>query len=125
MARPRRDQQLSSIDDAVCDERTVHLVTARSVRASLPQGQSLTGMADLFSAPGDPTRLRIVAALAHNMMCVGDLATAIGPTESAVSHHLWLLRSPGFAAQDVVGASSSIPSMIDTARVSIARRLTM
>ncbi|MEA2523961.1 MAG: ArsR family transcriptional regulator, lead/cadmium/zinc/bismuth-responsive transcriptional, partial [Thermomicrobiales bacterium] len=62
---------------------------------ALPTGQVLGGLADLFAALGDPTRLRIVAALAGGELCVCDLAATVGQTESAVSHHLRLLRSLG------------------------------
>jgi ArsR family transcriptional regulator len=49
-------------------------------------------LAELFKALGDPTRLRLIAALAAGEQCVGDLATALAMTESAVSHQLRTLR---------------------------------
>src|SRR5262249_7832580 len=51
--------------------------------------------AELFAALGDPTRLRIVAALANRELCVCDLAATIGQSESAVSHQLRNLRALG------------------------------
>ncbi len=42
---------------------------------------------------GDPTRVRMLEALAPGEMCVGDLARRIGITGSAVSHQLRLLRT--------------------------------
>ena len=44
---------------------------------------------------GDPTRLRLVAALAGRELCVCDLAATVGLSESAVSHQLRLLRARG------------------------------
>ena len=41
---------------------------------------------------GDVTRVRILDALATGELCVCDLATLLGLTESAVSHQLRLLR---------------------------------
>ena len=41
----------------------------------------------------DTNRLRILSILAAQEMCVGDLATALGMNESAVSHQLRTLRS--------------------------------
>lgn len=49
-------------------------------------------LAQLFKALGDPTRLRLIAALAAGEQCVGDLATSLAMTESAVSHQLRTLR---------------------------------
>jgi DNA-binding transcriptional ArsR family regulator len=49
-------------------------------------------LADTFKALGDPTRLRLVAALATEELCVCDLATLLGVSQSAVSHSLRTLR---------------------------------
>ena len=46
----------------------------------------------MLKALGDPSRLRIVSALAGGEMCVCDLAAYTGLSESAVSHHLRRLR---------------------------------
>ncbi len=50
-------------------------------------------MAETFRVLGDPTRIRILDALGTGEVCVNDLATAIGISESAVSHQLRLLRT--------------------------------
>jgi DNA-binding transcriptional ArsR family regulator len=50
-------------------------------------------LADTFAVLGDPTRVRLVDALAHGELCVSDLADLVSLTESAVSHQLRLLRS--------------------------------
>ena len=49
-------------------------------------------LAELFRALSDPSRVRIVSALAEREMNVGALAAAVGLSESAVSHHLHGLR---------------------------------
>jgi DNA-binding transcriptional ArsR family regulator len=54
---------------------------------------ALEGLTEIFRVLGDPTRLRILDALSRGELCVGDLATQLGVTESAVSHQLRLLRS--------------------------------
>lgn len=95
MARPRKRDQLVVSTDLTCDDRVVHVDAVRAARATLPSGPTLAGLADLFAALGDPTRLRIVAALADRELCVCDLAATIGQTESAVSHHLRTLRTLG------------------------------
>jgi ArsR family transcriptional regulator, lead/cadmium/zinc/bismuth-responsive transcriptional repressor len=95
MPRPRKRDQLADVSDLVCDDRVVHVETVRAARAALPVGATLAGVAEVFAALGDPTRLRIVAALAHAELCVCDLAATVGQTESAVSHQLRLLRALG------------------------------
>lgn len=95
MARPRKIDQLAPAADLVCDDRIVHVVAVRAARAALPGRNTLAGLADVFAALSDPTRLRIVAALARQELCVCDLAAAIGTSESAVSHQLRGLRSLG------------------------------
>ncbi len=49
-------------------------------------------LADTFRILGDPTRVRIVDALAEGELCVCDIAEQVGISESAVSHQLRLMR---------------------------------
>ncbi len=49
-------------------------------------------MARTFQALADPTRVRILAALAQEERCVGALASLLGMSPSAVSHQLRYLR---------------------------------
>jgi DNA-binding transcriptional ArsR family regulator len=53
---------------------------------------SALALADTFKVLGDPTRIRILDALSHSELCVYDIASRVGLTESAVSHQLRLLR---------------------------------
>src|ERR1051325_9502480 len=50
----------------------------------------LTG---IFRVLGDPTRVRILDVLSRSEVCVQDLASTLGLSQSAVSHQLRLLRS--------------------------------
>jgi len=50
-------------------------------------------MTEFLGFLADPNRLRILSILAEQEMCVGDLATAVGMNESAVSHQLRTLRT--------------------------------
>lgn len=54
--------------------------------------EAITRVADTFRLLGDPTRVRILDALAPGELCVCDLAALLGLTQSAVSHQLRLLR---------------------------------
>jgi DNA-binding transcriptional ArsR family regulator len=49
-------------------------------------------LADLFSALSDPTRLRIISVLLEGEMNVGEIASQLEMSESAVSHQLRGLR---------------------------------
>lgn len=49
-------------------------------------------VAELFSALGDTSRIRIIALLSEAEMNVGQLADHVGLSQSAVSHHLRHLR---------------------------------
>ena len=72
---------------STCDEEQNHRVAAGAVDIA-----TATRMADLFKALADPTRVRIVSALAQSEVCVGDLAAGLEMGMSAVSHQLRLLR---------------------------------
>lgn len=61
--------------------------------ATLLDEPTATSLADTFKVLGDPTRVRILDALSRTELCVGDLASQLGVTESAVSHQLRLLRN--------------------------------
>jgi len=52
-----------------------------------------TALADVFAVMADPNRLRIISALAHHELNVGDLAALVGMSQPATSHHLRLLRA--------------------------------
>lgn len=78
--------------DEVCDLVQIDLGRVRSLRAQLVPQDAVLGLADTFSALGDPTRVRILDALSHGELCVCDLAAVLGVSQSAVSHQLRLLR---------------------------------
>jgi len=60
----------------------------------------LDGARALFAALGDPTRLRLLAALQAGPLCTCDLAAVLDVTESAVSHQLRGLRALRLVASD-------------------------
>jgi ArsR family transcriptional regulator, lead/cadmium/zinc/bismuth-responsive transcriptional repressor len=63
-----------------------------AVQRQMPGAASFRHLAETFNAMGDPTRLRLLFALASEELCVGDLSTLLGVSVSAVSHQLRLLR---------------------------------
>ena len=48
--------------------------------------------AEIFRSLGDPSRVKIVDALAQRELCTSDLSAVTGLSEPAVSQHLRLLR---------------------------------
>ena len=79
--------------DEVCDLVQIDLARVRKIRAELVAPEAVHGLAETFSALGDPTRVRMLDALSHGELCVCDLAAVLGLSQSAVSHQLRLLRS--------------------------------
>ena len=78
-----------------CDIDHVHPEGVWRARAAVPDADAVGDLAALFGALGDPTRVRLLAALAAGALCVCDLAAVLGMTQSAVSHQLRLLRALG------------------------------
>ncbi|HYB94264.1 MAG TPA: metalloregulator ArsR/SmtB family transcription factor, partial [Vicinamibacterales bacterium] len=78
--------------DEVCDLVKIDLTRVRKLRSDLVAPDAVQGLAETFSALGDPTRVRILDALSHGELCVCDLAAVLKLSQSAVSHQLRLLR---------------------------------
>ena len=55
--------------------------------------ETVEALAETFRILGDPTRVRIVDALAERELCVHEIADQVGISESAVSHQLRLMRA--------------------------------
>jgi ArsR family transcriptional regulator, lead/cadmium/zinc/bismuth-responsive transcriptional repressor len=65
----------------------------QKVRRGLVSMEGAAALADTFSILDDPTRARLLHALAIDELCVSDLAALLGISASSVSHQLRLLRS--------------------------------
>src|SRR4029079_17327669 len=78
--------------DDRCDVPHPGLRDAESRRDSLIEARTVEAIAETFRVLGDPTRVRILDALAAGELCVCDIASLVGISESAVSHQLRLLR---------------------------------
>ncbi len=76
-----------------CDIEAIDPERVALVMASMIDEATTLGLAEIFRALGDPTRVRILHALAASELCVCDLAAILGMSQSAVSHQLRLLRS--------------------------------
>jgi ArsR family transcriptional regulator, lead/cadmium/zinc/bismuth-responsive transcriptional repressor len=78
---------------AGCDVFHADAARVAEVRAAQPDAVTVERLAEIFKALSDPTRVRLLSALATAELCVCDLATLLALSESAVSHQLRLLRS--------------------------------
>jgi ArsR family transcriptional regulator, lead/cadmium/zinc/bismuth-responsive transcriptional repressor len=76
-----------------CAVRVVDRERVATVRASMPADGDVGELADVFGLLADPGRLKVLVALLEGETCVCDLAAVAGASESAVSHHLRLLRA--------------------------------
>lgn len=76
-----------------CEVSSVEADLLDRVRPALVDSEAAVELAATFAVLGDPTRVRLLDALAQHELCVCELAELVGSTESAVSHQLRLLRS--------------------------------
>jgi DNA-binding transcriptional ArsR family regulator len=54
--------------------------------------KTIQALTEIFRVLGDPTRVRMLDVLSRGERCVGDLASDLAMSESAISHQLRLLR---------------------------------
>jgi len=84
---------LSPARPDTCDVPCLHPEVVAATRAALLPHEEAQDLAAIFSVLADPTRVRLVAALAEHELCVCDLANVLGLRQSTVSHQLRLLRA--------------------------------
>jgi ArsR family transcriptional regulator, lead/cadmium/zinc/bismuth-responsive transcriptional repressor len=75
-----------------CEVSLIHPPAVFAARAALATLPPVADVSRLFSLLADPTRLRLLAALASGELCVCDLAAATGINRTTVSHQLRTLR---------------------------------
>ncbi len=52
-------------------------------------------LVNIFKALGEDTRIKIISMLSQREMCVDDLITRLELSQSAVSHHIKVLKQAG------------------------------
>jgi DNA-binding transcriptional ArsR family regulator len=67
-------------------------VCSLTAKVVIQQDEVADQLAQTYKALGDPTRVKMLLALAEQELCVHDLAKLLGMTHSAVSHQLQMLR---------------------------------
>ncbi|QIN81082.1 metalloregulator ArsR/SmtB family transcription factor (plasmid) [Rubrobacter marinus] len=81
--------------EGVCEVDLIHPGAVLRVREALPDEGATRRAAEVFGVLADPTRARIVCALAIEELCVCDVAAVAGLSVSAASHQLKRLRDRG------------------------------
>lgn len=67
------------------------------IKKKILSDNSLVKLSSFYSLFADPTRLALISLLSENSLCVNDIATVMGMSQSRVSHQLAILRQ-----QDIV-----------------------
>jgi DNA-binding transcriptional ArsR family regulator len=81
----------AKVDSEDCECGTVEHAVYSQQHGQLTDVQA-SGMAEIFKALGDPTRVKIINFLLSKELCVHDLSTRLAMEQSAVSHQLRYLR---------------------------------
>lgn len=82
-----------------CDLLCLDLPHAEEIRTGLPELSAVETAAAAARALGDPTRLRIAAALlTGGELCVCDASWVVGAAQNLTSHHLRQLRIGGLVS---------------------------
>ncbi len=80
------------------DKRTKDLV-----KEYVPDGDVLDSITCFFSIFADPTRVKMLSALAISEMCVTDLSRVLEINQTTVSHQLRLLKNLGIVKSERAG----------------------
>lgn len=77
----------------VCDVHYINEKSVKAVQKAMIDDAVAEALAETFKVLSDPTRVKILFALSKAELCVCDLSALLGMNDSAVSHHLRLLRA--------------------------------
>lgn len=85
----------SSKNDGIelCVEKIIDKEKVAEVLKNLPEDETVINLSLVFQALSDPTRIKILASLLQHELCVCDIASVIGSTNSNISHQLRILRN--------------------------------
>lgn len=75
-----------------CSCNIIHEDVVNRVKETMPKEEKLYDLAELFKVFGDTTRIKILYALFASEMCVCDITSLFGMTQSAISHQLRALK---------------------------------
>lgn len=79
--------------DDTCDITVLHKEPIKRAKENLMSESTYMELSETFKIFGNPTRLKIMALLSVEDLCVCDICDILGMSQSAVSHQLRALRS--------------------------------
>ena len=79
--------------NSICEIIYVNEKKVNVVRKMMKPDEIMVDLAQTFKVLGDPTRTKIILALSKEKLCVCDIATLLGISQSATSHQLRVLRN--------------------------------
>ena len=84
-----------SVDSVRCDAYNDDPTRVRRVASKMANQDSLTGLAAICAALGNPIRAAIYAAIRIEPLCVCELGALLGHSSPALMHHLRHLDRAG------------------------------
>ena len=78
-------------------------VDINKIQKELLEEDTIIDIAELFKVFADSTRVKIINVLLENKLCVSDIATLVGGTQSAISHQLRILKSAKLVKYTKIG----------------------
>lgn len=76
----------------ICENEEEHGFRVAQAKAGMPDEERLAEMSARFKVISEPSRLKIILALAGGELCVDHITEAVGGNQSAVSHQLKILK---------------------------------
>lgn len=83
---------ISKNEAPICQTNIIHKEVVDDVREKMLNNNKIERLSMFFKAISDETRIKILFSLSHSRMCVCDIASLLGMTESAISHQLRILK---------------------------------
>lgn len=80
-------------EKVICEVSATDKCTLAEIKGSLHSQEDIQNLSQIFKALGDPTRLNIIHVLSKSPLCVCDISELLDMSQSAISHHLRLLRN--------------------------------
>ncbi len=88
------NSSVPSVDNLpTCDLCAIAPEALQDLVDGILPSEKAQAMAEFFGMLSDPNRLRILSILSKQELCVHDIASLVGMSESAVSHQLRVLRT--------------------------------
>ena len=85
-------------DERDCETDAIHPAAVMAARRALGDAPVPDGVAAIFAILGDPTRIRVLTALASGELCVCDLAPQWGQSQHCFPPASRAARSPAGSA---------------------------